>query len=162
MSNPFPTMTSNVASGAANSGQAERPSALEMRYQPATPDEEYMCASQRDYFRRKLQLWREELLLEAQATIDDMRSDAHFEVGDECDRASRESSQALELRTRDRHRKLLRKINQALLRIDSGDYGYCEVSGEPIGIARLDIRPVATLSVEEQEAREIEERHRRG
>ena len=128
----------------------------------AIPEGPYMCPAHLDYFRQKLLNWRAELLEEAQGTIDGMRDESHFQVGDEGDRAARESSQTLELRARDRQRKLLRKIQQALLRIDRGEYGYCEKSGDPIGLQRLDIRPVATLCLEEQEAHEIRERYHRG
>lgn len=120
-----------------------------------------MCPEQLQYFRNKLENWRRELREEAQNTIDDMRDERHFQVGDEGDRASRESSQTLELRARDRQRKLLRKIEQALVRIDRGEYGYCEETGEPIGLQRLNIRPVATLCLEAQEVREIRERYHR-
>lgn len=121
-----------------------------------------MNAVQLDYFRHKLLSWRDSILNDAQATIDALRDESHFQVGDEGDRALRETSQGLELRARDRQRKLLRKIEQALKRIDSGDYGYCEETGEPIGLERLDIRPIATLCVAAQEAYERQERHRRG
>ena len=121
-----------------------------------------MNASQLDYFRKKLLDWRSNILSDTQTTIDDMRDDSHHDVGDEGDRASRESSQTLELRTRDRQRKLLRKIEQALQRIDKSEYGYCEETGEEIGLARLDIRPIATLCVDAQEMHERREKHRRG
>lgn len=127
----------------------------------AIPEGPYMGPKQLDYFRRKLEGWRQELLDEAQSTIDDMRDERHFQVGDEGDRAARESSQTLELRARDRQRKLLRKIEQALARIDRREYGYCEDTGEPIGLERLDIRPVATLCLDAQEVREIRERYHR-
>ena len=117
-----------------------------------------MSPRQLAYFRQKLLNWREALLNEAQATIDQLRDDSHHDVGDKIDRASREASQALELRTRDRYRKLVIKIDEALARIDTGDYGYCEETGEPIGLARLEARPIATLSVEAQERRELRER----
>jgi DnaK suppressor protein len=121
-------------------------------------DEDYMSPRQLEYFRHKLLNWREALLNEAQATLEQLRDDSHRDVGDEIDRASREASQALELRTRDRCRKLMGKIDEALARIDTGDYGYCEETGEPIGLARLEARPIATLSVEAQERRELRER----
>ena len=110
------------------------------------------------YFKVKLLAWRDELLAEAQGTLEGLRDGAHHEVGDDVDRATREADQALELRTRDRCRKLVHKIDQALARIEDGSYGYCEETGEPIGLARLEARPVATLSVEAQERREIKER----
>jgi DnaK suppressor protein len=127
-------------------------------YQPS-PDEPYMNARQLAYFRRKLLEWRDALLLESQQTIDHLRSDgASRYVGDEADRARDESEVALELRTRDRYRKLLPKIEAALRRIEDGSYGYCEETGEPIGLKRLEARPIATLSVEAQELRERSQR----
>jgi DnaK suppressor protein len=130
---------------------------LDDRYQPSE-DEEYMNPKQLEYFRRKLLKWREELMTEAQKTINELRDEMHQEIGDEADRATRESEHALELRTRDRYRKLLPKIDAALKRIEDGTYGYCEETGEPIGVARLDARPIATLSVEAQERRELRQR----
>lgn len=127
------------------------------RYVPS-PDEEYMSDRQLAYFRAKLVAWRENLLAEAEGTLEGLRDIVHQEVGDDVDRATREADQALELRTRDRCRKLVYKIDQALARIEDGSYGYCEETGEPIGLARLEARPVATLSVEAQERREIKER----
>jgi DnaK suppressor protein len=121
--------------------------------------EPYMNAQQLEYFRRKLLEWRESLLRESQQTIDHLRSDgASRYVGDEADRARDESEVALELRTRDRYRKLLPKIDAALRRIEDGSYGYCEETGEPIGLKRLEARPIATLSVEAQEIRERAQR----
>ena len=126
-------------------------------YKPS-PDEEYMCPRQLEYFRRKLLAWRDELMAESQETIDHLRDQSNQDVGDEADRASRESEHGLELRTRDRYRKLLRKIEQALGRIDDGTYGYCEDTGEEIGVRRLDARPIATLTVDAQERREMKEK----
>ncbi len=126
-------------------------------YRPS-PDEEYMNPMQLEYFRRKLLAWREELMQEAQETLDNLRDTSYQEVGDEADRANRESEHGLELRTRDRYRKLLRKIEQALERIDDGSYGYCEDTGEPIGVKRLEARPIATLSIDAQERREMKEK----
>ena len=103
-------------------------------YKPSA-DEDYMNPSQLEYFRQKLLAWRQELMEEAQETLNNLRDDSYKEVGDEADRASRESDHSLELRTRDRYRKLVRKIEQALERIDDGSYGYCEDTGEPIGVA---------------------------
>ncbi|MEA3641395.1 MAG: RNA polymerase-binding protein DksA [Lamprobacter sp.] len=117
-----------------------------------------MSPRQRDYFRHKLLQWRDALLDEAQETLEQLRDDSHRDVGDEIDRASREASQALDLRTRDRYRKLVRKIDAALARIDNGSYGYCEETGEPIGLARLEARPIATLSVDAQARQELRER----
>jgi len=127
-------------------------------YEPAT-DEPYMNPLQLAYFRRKLIEWRDALLRESQQTIDHLRSDgASRYVGDEADRARDESEVALELRTRDRYRKLLPKIEEALRRIEDGTYGFCEETGEPIGLKRLEARPIATLSVEAQELRERSQR----
>ena len=126
-------------------------------YKPS-PDEDYMNPQQLEYFRLKLIKWREELMEEAQETLNNLRDDSYKEVGDEADRASRESDHSLELRTRDRYRKLLRKIEQALERIDDNSYGYCEDTGEPIGVARLEARPIATLTVDAQERREMKEK----
>ena len=121
-------------------------------------DDEYMSPRQLDYFKQKLLEWRSSLLKEGDTTLAELRHDSHHEVGDEADRANREAAQALELRTRDRYRKLLGKINAALARIDDGSYGWCEDTGEPIGLARLEVRPVTTLSVDAQERRELRER----
>ena len=121
-------------------------------------DDDYMGPSQLTYFKQKLLNWRSELLDEVDATLAELRHDSHHEVGDEADRATREAAQTLELRTRDRYRKLLGKIDAALDRIDDGTYGWCEDTGEPIGLARLEARPVTTLCVEAQERRELRER----
>jgi len=126
-------------------------------YKP-TAKEEYMNPLQLEYFRRKLIAWREELMEEAQETLNNLRDKSYQEVGDEADRASRESEHGLELRTRDRYRKLLRKIEQALERIDDGSYGYCEDTGDAIGVQRLEARPIATLSIDAQERREMKEK----
>jgi len=124
-------------------------------------DDEYMGPRQLDYFKRKLLDWRSDLLSEVDATLAELRLDSHHDVGDEADRASREADQTLELRTRDRYRKLLGKIDAALARIDDGSYGWCEDTGEPIGLARLDARPVTTLCLEAQERRELKKRKTR-
>lgn len=126
-------------------------------YHP-TQDEPYMSPRQLAYFRRQLLQWQEELLAESQRTMQSLRDDNHPEVGDEADRAAREEMQALELRTRERYRKLLAKIDAALERIADGSFGYCEETGEPIGVGRLLARPIATLSVEAQERHEQRER----
>jgi DnaK suppressor protein len=117
-------------------------------------DEEYMNPMQLLYFRNKLQAWREELITESQETLDHLRSEIR-DVGDEAERASRESDNILELRTRDRYRKLLKKIDDAIKRIEDGSYGYCEETGEEIGLGRLEARPIATLTVDAQERREL-------
>ena len=111
-------------------------------YEP-TPDEDYMSPQQLEYFRRQLLKWRDELMTEAQETLDNLRDKSHQEVGDEADRASRESEHGLELRTRDRYRKLQRKIDQALERIEEGSYGDCLSCGSAIDEARLAAYPYA-------------------
>jgi DnaK suppressor protein len=125
-------------------------------YRPAE-GEEFMNAIQVEYFRQKLLKWRGELLKEADGTLASL-SEGGIHEADITDRASVETDRALELRTRDRARKLISKIDQALQRIESGTYGYCEETGEPIGIRRLEARPIATLSVEAQERHERMER----
>ena len=121
-------------------------------YKP-TPDEEYMSELQLEYFRQKLITWKEELLKESGETIDDLKEGGLNEP-DLNDRASNETEKALELRTRDRMRKLIKKINQALERIEDGSYGFCEETGDPIGLDRLEARPVTTMTVEAQERHE--------
>ncbi|RJF87105.1 RNA polymerase-binding protein DksA [Oleomonas cavernae] len=120
-------------------------------------DEEFMNPRQREYFRRKLLAWREEILRESQETLQHLQEDTVAEP-DMADRASAESERALELRTRDRQRKLIGKIDAALRRIEDGNYGYCEETGDPISLRRLDARPIATLSIEAQERHERRER----
>jgi DnaK suppressor protein len=120
-------------------------------------DEEFMNAFQLEYFRQKLLRWRHELLREAGETLNSLSAGGITEA-DLTDRASVETDRALELRTRDRARKLISKIDQALERIDNGSYGYCEETGEPIGLRRLEARPVAILSIEAQERHERMER----
>ena len=131
---------------------------LPEKYRP-TKKEEYMNDMQLAYFKRKLLDWRAELMDESQETIEHLRDVSNQDVGDEVDRASRESDHTLELRTRDRYRKLQSKIDQALKRIDDGSYGYCDDTGEEIGLKRLEARPVATLTLEAQERRETKEKH---
>lgn len=125
-------------------------------YRPAE-DEPFMNDRQLEYFRRKLLNWKAELLSQSAETIDNLQDSAR-NVPDIADRASEETDRALELRTRDRQRKLVAKIDAALRRIDSGEYGYCEVTGDPIGLRRLIARPVATMTVEAQEAHERREK----
>ena len=125
-------------------------------YQPSQ-DEEYMCPLHLAYFRHKLLEWRVQLIEESQATIDNLREEVR-DVGDEAERATRETENSLELRTRDRQRKLVAKIDAAIRRIDEGEYGYCDVTGEPISLKRLDARPIATMSLEAQERHERRER----
>ena len=127
-------------------------------YKPS-PDEEYMSELQLEYFRQKLISWKEELLKESGETIDDLKEGGLNEP-DLNDRASNETEKALELRTRDRMRKLIKKINQALERIEDGSYGYCEETGDPIGLDRLEARPVTTMTIEAQERHErLEKTH---
>ena len=125
-------------------------------YRPAE-DEPFMNDRQLEYFRRKLTSWKNELMDESKHTIEGLQDSARS-VPDIADRASEETDRALELRTRDRQRKLVAKIDSALRRIDSGDYGYCEVTGEPISLKRLDARPIATMSLEAQERHERREK----
>lgn len=125
-------------------------------YRPS-PNEEYMGPTHLAYFKRKLQNWRQELIVESQETLEHLRTETR-DVGDEAERASRESDNILELRTRDRYRKLLYKIDQALKRIEDGAYGFCEETGEEIGLGRLEARPIATLTVDAQERRELFQR----
>jgi DnaK suppressor protein len=127
-----------------------------IEYRP-TEDEPFMNPRQREYFRAKLDRWKEEILRDSRETLDNLQEESQNHP-DMADRASSESDRALELRTRDRQRKLIAKIDAALKRIDDGTYGYCEETGEPIGIARLDARPIATLSLEAQEMHERRER----
>lgn len=129
---------------------------LEDGYKPSKK-EEYMNPKQLEYFRQKLLAWKEELLEESQETMEHLREE-NLNEPDINDRASIESETAFELRTRDRYRKLLDKIEHALERIHKGEYGYCEETGEPIGLARLEARPVATLCIEAQERHEKYER----
>ncbi|GBQ22818.1 TraR/DksA family transcriptional regulator [Acetobacter estunensis NRIC 0472] len=128
-------------------------------YRPSD-DEEFMNPLQVEYFRQKLVRWRTELLKEAGGTLASL-SEGGIHEADVTDRASVETDRALELRTRDRARKLVGKINQALQRIENGTYGYCEETGDPIGLKRLEARPIATLSIEAQERHErMEKVHR--
>lgn len=120
------------------------------------PDNEYMSSAQLDFFRRKLQDLEAELRTNAGETTEHLRETVL--VPDPADRATIEEEHALELRTRDRERKLIKKVQQALARIDSGEYGFCEETGEPIGLQRLLARPTATLSVEAQQRRELRQK----
>ena len=116
-----------------------------------------MNAKQREYFRNRLLSWREELLQESSATLENLQED-QTPAADLADRATIEADRSIELRTRDRERKLIAKIDAALTRIEDGSYGYCEETAEPIGIKRLEARPIATLSIEAQERHERRER----
>jgi len=119
--------------------------------------EEYMCQEQLEYFRQKLLDWRAELIEESRETISNLRQEVR-DVGDEAERATRETENSLELRTRDRYRKLINKIDKALIRVEEGDYGYCDETGEEIGLARLEARPIATLCLDAQERWEIRQK----
>ncbi len=119
--------------------------------------EAFMNAFQLDYFRRKLQCWKDDILREARETLATLQSESLREP-DVNDRASTETDWSIELRTRDRQRKLIAKIDAALRRIEAGDYGYCEVTGEPISLQRLEARPIATMTLEAQEGHERAER----
>jgi DnaK suppressor protein len=123
----------------------------------AMPDSEYMNDKQREFFRLRLQAQKDDLLSNAGETTEHLREDTSI-VPDPADRATIEEEHALELRTRDRERKLLKKIGQSLARVESGDYGYCDETGEPIGLARLLARPTATLSLEAQQRREMKQK----
>ncbi len=125
-------------------------------YRP-TDDEPFMSDRQRVYFRQKLLRWKEEILREAKETILALQAENENHP-DIADRASSETDRAIELRARDRQRKLISKIDSALARIEDGSYGYCEETGEPISLKRLEARPIATLSLEAQERHERNER----
>ena len=125
-------------------------------YRPAE-DEPFMNERQLEYFRRKLITWKNDLLEESRTTVEALQ-DGTRNITDIADRASEETDRALELRTRDRQRKLIAKIDSALRRIEEGEYGYCEVTGEPISLKRLDARPIATMSLEAQERHERREK----
>ena len=125
-------------------------------YKP-TQKEKFMNAKMKEYFKQKLLDWKNELLKESNQTLNNLQSDNESKP-DITDRASEEIDRSFELRTRDRERKLINKINSALQRIDDGSYGYCEETGEPIGLKRLEARPVATLSLEAQEMHEKAEK----
>jgi DnaK suppressor protein len=125
-------------------------------YRPSE-DEPFMNPQMTEYFRRKLLKWRSELLQESEETLQSLQ-EGGLQEADIADRASLETDRSLELRTRDRERKLISKIDAALSRIDDGSYGYCEETGEPISLKRLEARPIATLSLEAQERHERRER----
>ena len=137
-----------AARAAANdSDQGYRPSA----------DEPFMSLRQQAYFRTKLIRWKEAILIDSQGTLSQLQIDSLREA-DLTDRASSETDWSIELRTRDRQRKLISKIEAAIRRIDEGEYGYCEVTGEPISLGRLEARPIATMTVEAQERHERNEK----
>ena len=136
--------------------QAANDAAGDEGYRPGA-DEPFMSLRQQAYFRRKLIQWKEAILREAQGTLSQLQVDSLREA-DLTDRASSETDWSIELRTRDRQRKLVAKIDAALRRIDEGEYGYCDVTGEPISLARLEARPIATMTIEAQERHERNER----
>lgn len=125
-------------------------------YRPS-PDEEFMGPLQQEYFRRRLLDWKKDILSEAEGTLAGLQKEPLREP-DLNDRASSEADWSIELRTRDRQRKLIAKIDAALRRIDEGEYGYCEVTGEPISLGRLEARPIATMTLEAQERHERQEK----
>jgi DnaK suppressor protein len=131
-------------------------SVLSENYKPSD-DEPFMNERQREYFRRKLNAWKQEILDESKSTIESLQQDT-VALPDLADRATSETDRGVELRTRDRQRKLISKIEDALRRIEDGTYGYCEDTGEPISLGRLEARPIATLSLEAQERHERKER----
>ena len=137
-------------------GNMKQDKFLPESYTPAE-DEPFMNDRQVKYFRRKLIAWKNDLLTETRETIAGLQ-DSTRNIPDIADRASEETDRALELRTRDRQRKLVSKIDAALRRIDEGEYGYCDVTGEPISLKRLDARPIATMSLEAQERHERREK----
>ncbi len=128
----------------------------EPEYRPSE-DEEFMNPKQLEYFKQKLLNWKDDILRESRETVSHLQKETENHP-DLADRASSETDRSLELRTRDRQRKLISKIDEALRRVEDGSYGYCEETGEPITLARLDARPIATLSLEAQERHERRER----
>ncbi|MEE2655532.1 MAG: RNA polymerase-binding protein DksA [Pseudomonadota bacterium] len=132
------------------------PTKLPKNYRPSDK-EPFMNAKQREYFRQRLLRWKRELVRDTSQTLLSLQEDS-LQAPDIADRASAETDRAVELRTRDRERKLVQKIDEALGRIEHGEYGYCEETGEPIGLRRLEARPIATLSLEAQERHERMER----
>ncbi|MFC3673948.1 RNA polymerase-binding protein DksA [Ferrovibrio xuzhouensis] len=132
---------------------------LKANYRP-TESEPFMNPRMKEYFRRKLLAWKDDILRESNQTLQHLQEDTTQEP-DIADRASVETDRALELRTRDRQRKLISKIDAAMKRLEDGSYGYCEETGEPISLKRLEARPIATLSIEAQERHERRERTHR-
>ncbi|SIQ13245.1 transcriptional regulator, TraR/DksA family [Rhizobium sp. RU20A] len=130
---------------------------IDLRNYVLSEDEEFMNPNHRAYFRAKLNAWKNDILREARETLDHLAEESANHP-DLADRASSETDRAIELRARDRQRKLISKIDAALQRLDDGTYGYCEETGEPIGLKRLDARPIATLSIEAQERHERREK----
>jgi DnaK suppressor protein len=148
-----------IAAGSADSRKGvglEQIISLPKGYKP-TAKEPFMNPKQQEYFRLKLLAWKEDILEDARETLETLQQESLREP-DLTDRASAETDWSIELRTRDRQRKLISKIESALRRIETGDYGYCEVTGEPISLQRLEVRPTATMTVEAQEAHERQEK----
>ena len=132
-------------------------SKISKNYKP-TKKEKFMNSKMKEYFRLKLANWKKDLLKESSQTIANLQNEESTSKPDITDRAAEEIERSFELRTRDRERKLINKIDAALKRIDDGTYGYCDETGEPIGIKRLEARPIATLSIEAQEMHEKQEK----
>jgi len=130
---------------------------ISKNYRP-TIKEKFMNSKMKEYFRLKLVNWKKNLLKESSQTLTKLQKEENSSKPDLTDRATEEIERSFELKTRDRERKLINKINEALKRIDDGSYGYCEETGEPIGVKRLEARPVATLSLEAQEMHEKKEK----
>ena len=149
-------MDTSAASGSEGGDFVRSEIFLPEDYRPAE-DEPFMNARQLEYFRRKMISWKNDLMEGSRETIEGLQDSAR-NVPDIADRASEETDRALELRTRDRQRKLVSKIDAALRRIDSGEFGFCEVTGEPISLRRLDARPIATMTLEAQERHERREK----
>jgi DnaK suppressor protein len=152
-------MTGDLSMPAFGPGEGEKMKAeifLPEDYRPAE-DEPFMNERQLEYFRRKLLNWKAEILSDSRDTVAGMK-DTTRNIPDIADRASEETDRSIELRTRDRQRKLVSKIDAALRRIEEGEYGYCEITGEPISLKRLDARPIATMSLEAQERHERREK----
>jgi DnaK suppressor protein len=147
---------SKIGSAAAEGNKMKAETFLPEDYRPAE-DEPFMSERQLEYFRRKLLNWKADLLDESRTTVTALQ-DGTRSIPDVADRASEETDRALELRTRDRQRKLITKIDAALRRIEEGEYGYCEVTGDPISLKRLDARPIATMTLEAQERHERREK----
>ena len=147
---------SKIGSAAAEGNEMKAETFLPEDYRPAE-DEPFMNKRQLEYFRRKLLNWKVDLLDESRTTVTALQ-DGTRSIPDVADRASEETDRALELRTRDRQRKLITKIDAALRRIEEGEYGYCEVTGDPISLKRLDARPIATMTLEAQERHERREK----
>ena len=129
---------------------------LKKNYKPLKK-EAYMCQQHVEYFRQKLLNWRDELVEDSRETINNLQHEVR-DVGDEAERATRETENSLELRTRDRYRKLIAKIDKALSRVEDGEYGYCDETGEKIGLDRLEARPIATLCLDAQERWELRQK----